>query len=389
MDCDMMKRTINNHHLSPKFIKEILLLSVFLFNFPENYIGQCTAVQNSSSFQFQSVKNNVETDAPSSQDLRTKGYTIDDENYQLVTGNYVIISIISFLMTIISLVLTLSYLKSVSVSKECVLLYLYKDVVMVWISLNILWLARVVLTYFNESKLGMTEFQAKCISFGISVLLLSVIFILNGIRMIKLYVAKTRTIDPPMLWGEDERLGIKAIRISCAALSIGIVSIEYALGLYPKFYYFFTIEHHTSLIMLNYHSSIQQVLMLVMTVSCILIFLAEKYYKSINNNSNDQIIPRQMDYFTWVFLIAVVLFILIYFSGAYQIFKHTDRLEIVQAMLTIILVLPPAVVLLRTKQLMSYAIRTLKEIQYETFLLSIYLTPSFLFLIINGTLYLL
>ena len=234
----------------------------------------------------------------------------------------------------------------------------------------------------------MANFEAKVISFGISALTLSVSSILTMIRIVKFYVAKTVMIDPPMPWGEDERLGIKTIRISWASLSIGILSIQYAIGMYPNWYYLFTIGYHTSLYALKFTSTIDRVLKFIMVVSCVLLFLGEKYYRSINKKTNDPNIPRQMDYFTWIILLTILFSFLLHSLGALQIFKPTTRLEFWQVSMTITLVLPPAIVILRTEQLKSYAIRTLKDIQYEAFLLQIYLTPAFLMLLINGILYL-
>ena len=116
LDCGIMNKTRNKCYAGPTLVKEILIFSLLLLVFPEKYIGQCSALQNRSSVPFKSVKNNVETDLTSNASFVTEMATIEDPNYQLVTGEYVIFSLFSFLMSVTVLALTFSYLKSVSVS---------------------------------------------------------------------------------------------------------------------------------------------------------------------------------------------------------------------------------------------------------------------------------
>ena len=238
-----MKWRKSNSRAITKFTNWIFLVSLFVAHGPTNHIGQCTPIRNEFNFS-STLKNESQRLVhikPSLAEVHlSKLEYITDPEYQLVTGTYAVFEVISFIISTTILLIILTYLNNgVSIAKECILLYLYRDVVIAWMSLSFLWFIRMILCYFTSRGLGIGEIQAKVISFLTVVLLLYLSVIMNVISIIKFYAAKKVMLDPPMPWGDNESLGFKIIRFGCIASGILLALTTHLLGYYPKLYYFF------------------------------------------------------------------------------------------------------------------------------------------------------
>ena len=98
--------------------------------------------------------------------------------------------------------------------KECVLVYLYKDIVIVFILSNCIRLITLIVRYSNSSGLGISPTKANVIVFVHALLIVLILLLTNTINVVKCYILKSKVLDPPMPWGEDDVLGIKIIRFS-------------------------------------------------------------------------------------------------------------------------------------------------------------------------------
>ena len=376
-----------------KFSKWIPIVSLFVAHLPTNHIGQCAPLRNEFNFST-ALKNESQryfyVKPAIAEANRSELEYITDPEYRLVTGTHVVFEIISFIISTIILIIILAYLNNgVSVAKECIILYLYRDVVIIWMLLNSLWLIRMVLCYFTTRGLGIGELLAIVISFCTIVLRLSFQLIMNVIIIIKFYIAKKVMLDPPMPWADDESSGMKGIRLGCAVFCIFFTSTTYSLGYYPKFYYFFTLGPNSSLPIFRNEISIYSALFLLMTITYLLFFLAEQYYRSKNNQIAGTIIHRQMDRFVWMILLFVGIIYLLRITEFFSIFfyfKFTTRLDLYQGATSVMFLVVPVLFIVNARELKYYATRILKEGFYEAFLLNIYLTPALLMILINSTL---
>ena len=132
-----------------KFTKWILLASLLVVHLQTNPYGQCAPLRNNFNLST-TLKNERQRHFYVKQSLakanRSELEYITNPEYRLVTGTHVVFEIISFIISTISLAIILGYLNNgVSIAKECILLYLYRDVVIIWMSFNSLWLIRGVL----------------------------------------------------------------------------------------------------------------------------------------------------------------------------------------------------------------------------------------------------
>ena len=131
----------------------------------------------------------------------------------------------------------LEYLNNTSPVKECILLYLCKDVCKIF--LLFVWILYFAvldcLIVGNGTYLGIVS--AKLFTFTWIFLSLYLLLILNIIGAIKFYVMKELKLDPPMPWNQDEYVVSKKIRITSMLLSFLFVAILFTTGGYPKIYF--------------------------------------------------------------------------------------------------------------------------------------------------------
>ena len=371
--------------------KWALVYFILGLHLPTNNIGNCTAQRSKPFFPIPSNTTVSSKHLSSNLSTREEYPTIhgDDPTFRLVTGSYAIFSSIAFTISTASLGIAWAYLNSICTAKQCILTYLYKDASLIWTLINILWLVRVILCYFTTNGLGIGIIEGKLLTFLLLVLFLLFEIIINSIAIIKFYIAKTVMLDPPMPWDDDELLGIKVIRIASCTFAFAITFVSYAIGHFPKLYYFFTVSHNSSTRLLKFNVSIFPFLIVLFFITFIVISIGEKYQKITKSKLIDTNVPREIDYYFWTILIISVLLYLIHSTRALEIFNRPTRLEIWQMSMSILVSVPPILVILKTKQLKIYALKMLDDIFYEVFLLSIYITPCLLMILINGVIYIL
>ena len=299
----------------------------------------------------------------------------------LITGPVVLFIILTFIISNILLLLIFSYLNNISLAKECILGYLYKDVVIFLILMNCLRLITTIACYSINSGLGIDALYAKLISFIYTCIFFLLLLFMNTIYAVKCYISMSKVLDPPMPWGDGDVLGIRVIRLVCTVFSTGYVTVMYALGMYPKVYY--------SLIEQNVSSTnspepdypfVGMVLFFVVTAT--IIGMVTKVNEAASGHIMEAMVPRQMNYILWIFpTVAIVVLILI------EIFELEDLLQKITVLLSICSVTIPGLVIYSADQMKHNATNIVRHKIEEAFILSIYVTPAIITVILYCTLY--
>ena len=290
-----------------------------------------------------------------------------------------ILSVVVFITIGIAYILSLSYMNSVSLAKKCLLLYLYKDMFSSIVWIRFLKMIEAVLGYWYSD--GTSEILVFLVSYGtwFGILYSALIFIC--IRICKFYMAKRNAIDPTIPFiDENEVSAIRNIRITSSVLVIGFLSTTFGLGLYPDFP-FFTLKpdeqlrEHWTISNMVYRFSI----ILLVSLGGI-ITIAERCYEAKTDLQIDKIIPRAIKYSVTLSLFVVMGFII---SDITDLADTQLAIKISQIVVSILLILGPIVMIMRSNQLKSHSFRVIKNKCYDALMLSIYLVPTCIFILTN------
>ena len=185
-----------------------------------------------------------------------------------------------------------------------------------------------------------------------------------------------------MPWGEDEISGIRKIRAGCVFLAAAITTTLHCFGLFPRLHFAFT--GNDGIVFLK-AALIYPGLLILLLITCTLLLIASWFYQSAgNSNIVDSIIPRQMIYFVWYFIIFLSVTLFLAMSN---VFGRINRWKINQVIISLTEVIIPSLILFGSDQLKCYATKSLTSVVEEAFLLNIYIVPTFLVVFINGSLY--
>ena len=157
-------------------------------------------------------------------------------NHRLIDGFDVIITTIYSLAVNTLFGFIFAYLSNVSLAKQCLLLYLYKDFVLVFIAYSC-WLELSFLYVYTYGDVQIDWIPAAIITFGVRCGVSVLLSLAAVISFIKYRMKKETILDPTMPWGEDDEKGMKWIRIFCCGPSIGGLSTMYACNIYS------TVQH--------------------------------------------------------------------------------------------------------------------------------------------------
>ena len=287
-----------------------------------------------------------------------------------------ILSIIAFIAIGTTCALSLSYLNSVSLAKKCLVLYLYQDVFSSLLWIRLFRMIEALLIYYNVN--GTSKTQAITVSIGLWFGFFYLSLILIFVSISKLYMAKSNTIDTPIPFlSQNELLAIRQIRIACFLFAVGFLSTSFAVGWFPPSYYVMTQDQEEGADWI-YEPSI----VLLLSISGILM-AARRYYETTTDLEIDQIIPKTIKCL-FIFSLSALAVSIIADSAKME----TKKIEkIFQIIKSAILIFGPLALIYRSNQLKTYSIRVIKNKYDDCFMLSIYLVPTFAFMLINLSLY--
>ena len=293
--------------------------------------------------------------------------------------------LVSICLTISSLALGLiySYLNTVGLAKESILLYLYQNFVVIWGLIHCVWISRTMMTYFNtDIEAQMNPSGAMTLAFVSQTLTIAVLSQMILIAIIKIYRTKHLMLDPPMPWGMDDQKGTMILQTICSITSLGLTSVGFILEQYPYWYFYF-LGIGASRKQLNGNEPFLDDFNFSTTVNTILTFtyvacwILRKYHQTGKNETSDNSIPLEMDDFSGVASTVLLFFSLIRIVQSHEKVRTSDenRLQIVQIMFLIVLSFPPVWILIRSGKIRCSAVKTMKTLQETIFFLNIYLTP--------------
>ena len=294
-------------------------------------------------------------------------------SYYIVVLVNEILSIIAFITIGTACALTLSYLNSVSLAKKCLLLYLYQDVISSCLWIRSFRMIEAFLSYYNVN--GASQTQAITVSFGLWFGFFYLSLILIFVSISKLYMAKSNTIDAPIPFlSQNELLAIKQIRIACFLLVVGFLSSTFCVGWYPLTYHVMQQDREEGTDWIYRPSGL-----LLLSISGVLT-VAKRYYETTTDLQIDQIIPKTIKCIFIFFLSTLACSII---AEATQLVETKKIVKISEIIRSIILIFGPFVMIYRSNQLKTHSIRIIKNTCDDFFLLSIYLVPTFTFMLIN------
>ena len=310
-------------------------------------------------------------------------FTVFDENSYPVNGFDIVINTTLSLVLTTVLGLIFAYLHGVSLAKQCLLLQLYKEFVI----LLVLGLCLINGLYIGVYTYGFPMSWIPVTIITLSMRMASIVLLLlaNIIHYLKYRMNKEKMLDPPMPWGDNEQNGMIWIRLFCWGVSIGFVITMYVCGLHTVTYHLLTGQSYDESILII-HSSLD----IFLLTTCAFFFVGERFYQKNNDGQAfDPLVTRQVKYLVLAILIAPL------FSGIFNIFMGAPmsrHLKIwirrkTAAIMVLIEIVIATSIILKTDQIRSCALKTMKNIYDEAFFLNIYLVPLFLFIIIHGCLF--
>ena len=302
----------------------------------------------------------------------------------IITRTQVAIGTFSMIISNSFSLVVLGYLANISLAKDCLLLYLYKDLIRLGICLNCLGEISQVLIYSIEDGTGIPGTGAKILSFLALNILLLMSLSMNAITTMKLYMKMTNMLDPPMPWeDDDDGKGMKWIRMIAATLTLLFTSILYGIGIHPKIYYWYSGQE-----MSFYEDTaapiIYPTVFLFLMSTCIIGSLGLKIYKWSSPHMADAGIPQQINYFYGA--LGLVLFFTILISEL-NVLSSKSFWNLWQINVVVIQVGTPCITILKSKRLRHFTYNFVTNILDELLFYQIYLTPTLLCAIIYITLY--
>ena len=281
------------------------------------------------------------------------------------------------------LLLIFAYLHNVPLAKQCVLLQLYKEFVILLVLCMCLMNGALIglYTYGYPMPWILATAITLCLRIGTIVLML----LANIIHLLKYRMSKEQMLDPPMPWGDDEKRGLLWIRLSCWGFSIGFAITMYFCGMQTVFYHLLTVQGYDESTMFIHYG-----LEIFLFATCTLLIVGERYYQKKNEGQAfDPVVTRRLQYLVLVIVIAFLFTNIGNLLIGVPIKSRQYRMWIRRKTLTIVLIVDIGIAIgtiSKADQVRSFAIKVMKNIYDEAFFLNIYLVPLFLFILIHGCL---
>ena len=262
---------------------------------------------------------------------------------------FILASLLTLFSSTILLSLIWRYLKNLSITKSCLLLYLYKDAIATTLLASYVWIIIIFSCYYDSEGFMTNLVHATILSMILISIELELLLILNLVSIIKLYTMKEKVIDPPMPWGDGDDKASNRIRVMNAVSITLFVSIMYAEGFYPKAYYYFIGDHTPLLELSNGPKIFEGVLGILFIIPTITIILTIFYHQT---EEQAQATRREGKVY---FLVVILIFIMVagVIYGAFSD-KLGHFLIFGQCLLTVANVITPFIVILSSPPLKSF-----------------------------------
>ena len=368
-------------------VKLVVLVFVFLTQF--NRQGNCKEIINVTELDTDNTsdgyQNEAEVVTSSVYRKNPSKFVVSESSSPIFTSLDLIVETISVTISNLFSLVILSYFGSLTLVKDCLLLYLYKDLIKLAICMNCFSEISLVMAYTTGGGMGISVTGAKCLSFMACNILLLLFLFMNIITALKFYQKKANILDPSMPWGDDDKKGIKWIRVMAATITLVLTSTMFGLGLYPKTYYWFSGQEMTSALKESMAFIIYPMMLTFLLFTTITTALVGKLYNLRRPHPTDSGIPDQMDYFHITFCFMLLLMVIF---GESNFVSSSNLWNSLKIHLAVIQVGIPVLTVLKEKQLRHYTCNFLRVKIEELFFYQIYLTPTLVCFLMYITLHL-
>ena len=337
------------------------LTSIFLLIFPLNYTGKTLTTRNDTIFLGLKLPNN-------SQQINTRiDIDIPDSlmdgnvaNHSVVTSTLVVIFTIVQIVSAALLGLIFKYSRNVSLTKECLLLYIFQETTKSIFLINLIGYVSVITCLMGNDQVTISKISAQIISYFYCCFTLHVLITLNAMALLKVRMAREIMLDPPLPWENcNDRTVFNRFRLANTLAVVIFVSALYLSEGYP-YLYFLMIGNDTPFFQLP-TGTITFTLVLALLI-CIYIANSVRYqYYNLKGFevARNNLFP--MGVHLMALTIAWILFLVLFF------YVFTDTFKGGKIWITILLyqikttVITPVYVMIATPGLQTYTCVTLKK----------------------------
>ena len=295
--------------------------------------------------------------------------------HPLINKPLMLYLLLTFIISAILYCLIIGYLNSQSVVNHCVLLYLYKDIMITVMVTYSLWFLATVLIYASANGHGINESLAKMICSVIWSGLILELVLMNLAAAFKLYTLMKMAVDPPMPWGDDEQTGIRILRVFSGGLVLIFSTTMYGFGMYPPFYHTF-IGNNAPVSSPPKGTETFLILFIFLTITFTVLALGATYYQSKYQQNIEAGAPLPFMQFKSILLVGLafdLLFAILIFFVPFSRYKFYFISGLYVPLGNIIM---PLFIILKIKQMKSYVTRTF----HDTIHYALYLNVKFVIL---------
>ena len=354
------------HTKDLRTVKILAALTLSVLASPSNFTGKAMKLKNES---FVDLLQATQKSIP-----LTSNITNGDGNQAFetpfaevkfwITSNFLIFSRSSFWVSNILLCLLLSYLYSVPYNKEGLLLYLYRDLVKLCLSITWLWVITVITCTIIGNGLSIegpaAKFIANCyLAFGLSLLIT-----MNFIAVLRFFMVKENMLDPPLPWNEIHSEPFNSniqLRVTNISLTLSLICILYICDAYPRMYYNLNGDGRTLLnlpIGTMVISGIEVALIITYTATSIV----TEVWQHTQRLDIERSLPRQWNYLLRANLVLAGVFVLCGFLIPHGKGYLWIAFQIIMTTMGVIL---PGWMIIALPQLRRYAMRHMRiNIEY-------------------------
>ena len=301
-------------------------------------------------------------------------------SFRVVTSLHLILAAVSIVISNLFLFIILDYLNNLALAKECILLFLYKDLMKLGMTINSLEMICFILSYSIENWTGLLIIGAKIMSFITWSVFGLLLLLMNIVSALHLYINKANILDPPMPWGDDDKRGMKYIRSICTTLTITFTLTMHVIGLYPKIYYWIVSQGpDTEPKMVIIYPMVLTSLIFSSSVTS----LVAKFYKSSSLPLADAALPQQINYIYTILFMSLTVSVLL---RLFDVLDSSDIWMLWQFNVDIVQIVTPLIIIVRTIQLKDYTYNFMKTKFEDLFFLKIYSTPLLICVFMYSTL---
>ena len=299
-----------------------------------------------------------------------------------VDGIDIVINVLLSLVLNTLLCLIFAYLHSVNIAKQCVLLSLYKEFIIVLVLSLCVINAIPIGIYFCGYPMHWipAKIITSCFRIGSTQLLL----VANVIHFLKYRMNKEKMLDPPMPWGEDEQRGVIWIRVFCWGFSIGFVIIMDLCGVHTVYYYIAIGQGELN----QSEPFINSCLPIFLLATCAFFIAGEYYYTKKNDGQAfNPAVSKLLKFLVFsvvaAALFAAILNILMDTPTNLMHFNIWIRRKVFSGVLIVQIIIAIGTISI-ADQVKSYVLKLMTNIYDQVFFLNIYIVPLFLFIVIHG-----